>query len=136
MSKANTQRQPDINFSRSAGVVLGALIAANFNVTTDQSITINSTRYVVRRILFTNASVNLTAAAGGIYTAASKGGTALVPAAQVYTALTATSKWIDATLDASAGTDSFTAATLFLSLSTGQGSAATADVYIIGDSLP
>lgn len=135
MSRANSIRQSDQNFSRGGSVILAVLMGANFNITTDQAISIGSGRYVVRRIVFTNASVNLTTAAGGIYTAAAKGGTALVPAAQVYSALTAASKFIDATLDASAGTDSFTAATLFFSLTTGQGAAATGDIYVIGDAL-
>ena len=115
--------------------LLGALKSADMNVTTDQAIGINASKYILRRIVVTDASLNLTTAAGGVYTAASKAGTAVVGAAQVYTALTAATKFVDCTLDASCGTDYFTAATLYLSLTTGQGAAATANVYIYGDPL-
>lgn len=119
-----------------AGVCLGRLKGANFNVTTDQAIPINSSRYVVRKIVVNNASISLTTAAGGVYTATAKGGTALVAAGQVYSALTASTKFVDLTLEAVAGTDVVTATTLYLSLTTAQGAAATADVYVYGDALP
>lgn len=119
-----------------AGVCLGRLKGANFNATTDQAIPINSSRYVVRKIVVNNASISLTTAAGGVYTAASKGGTALVAAGQVYSALTASTKFVDLTLEAVAGTDVVTATTLYLSLTTAQGAAATADIYVYGDALP
>lgn len=119
-----------------AGVCLGRLKGANFNATTDQAIPINSSRYVVRKIVVNNASISLTTAAGGVYTAASKGGTALVAAGQVYSALTAATKFVDLTLEAVAGTDVVTATTLYLSLTTAQGAAATADIYVYGDALP
>lgn len=135
MANANTQRQSDVNFLLGGGVVLGALLGANMNVTTDQTITIRSTKYVIRRIVFYDASISLTTAAGGIYTLAAKAGTAVVPAAQVYTALTAATKYIDASLDASAATDYFTTTSLFFSLTTAQGAAATADILVIGDAL-
>jgi len=117
-------------------VLLGAVKGADFNVTTDTAIPVPYAKYVIRKIVVTNASVSLTTAAGGVYTATSKGGTAIVAAAQVYTALTAASKFIDLTLAAGATTDSQTAATLYLSLTTGQGAAATADCYVFGDVLP
>lgn len=115
-------------------VLLGLLTAGNFNINTDQPISINSSEYIIRRIIATSASINLTTAAGGIYAAASKT-TALVAAAQVYTALTAPTKYLDLTLTALVGTDVRTENTLYLSLTTPQGAAATADIYIIGDRL-
>lgn len=120
--------------SVASGIVLGRLNSANFNSTADQGIATNSTRYIIRRIVVQNASTSLTTAVGGFYAAASKT-TALVSAAQVYTALTASTKYIDATLTALVGTDVRTEATLYLSLTTGQGGAATADILIIGDRL-
>lgn len=117
---------------------LGVLIGANFNVTTDQSITGLPTKYIPRRITADNASVSLTTAAGGIYTGAAKTGTVVVPAAQVYTALTASTKWKDLTIDATGGgptTDILTATTLLFSLTTGQGVPATGDIYIWGEDL-
>ena len=115
-------------------VLLGKLTAGDFNSTSDQAISVSSSLYIVRRIIATNASINLTTAAGGIYAAASKT-TALVAAAQVYTALTAPTKYLDLTLTALVGTDVRTENTLYLSLTTPQGAAATADIYIIGDRL-
>jgi len=115
------------------GILLGSLIGANMNVTTDQKITIkgNPAKYIVRGIVVTNASISLTTAAGGVYNAASKGGTALVANTQVYSALTAATKFVDLTMAAVA--DIQTAANVYLSLTTAQGAAATADVYVYGD---
>ncbi len=118
--------------------LIGKLIGANMNVTTDQAITIRdltdypSDSYIVEYIVITNASISLTTAAGGFYTAASKGGSAIVAAAQAYSALTGATKFIKATLAGTALTDVLTGATLYLSLTTGQGAAATADVYVFG----
>jgi len=116
--------------------VIGKLIGANMNVTTDQGITIQGlndqfTKYVVERIVVTNASISLTTAAGGVYTAASKSG-AIVAAGQVYSALTAATKYVALTLTGASLTDVLTVSTIYLSLTTGQGAAATADVYIYG----
>jgi hypothetical protein len=115
--------------------LLGALIGANMNTTADQSVGINFSKYVLRYVVVTNASVNLTTAAGGIYDAASKGGNALVANTQIYTALTASTKFVDLTLAAIATTDVSTATTLYVALTTGQGSAATADFYFYGHPL-
>ncbi len=118
--------------------LLGKLVGANMNVTTDQAITVvdvadyPGAAYIVEFIVVTNASISLTTAAGGFYTAASKGGSAIVAAGQVYSALTAATKFIKATLAGTALTDRLTGATLYLSLTTGQGAAATADVYVFG----
>ena len=115
--------------------LLGSKLGADFNITTDQAISISgTTKYVVRKIIVTNASISLTLAAGGFYATAAKVN-ALVAAAQVYSALTTTSKYLDCTLTALALSDVRTEATLFLSLTTGQGAAATADIYIYGDVL-
>ena len=117
-------------------VLLGAIKGADMNVTTDQAIPVPYAKYVIRNIIVTNASTNLTLAAGGVYTATSKGGTTVVAAAQVYTALSASTKFVDLTLASGVTGDVVTAATLYLSLTTGQGAAATADCYIFGDVLP
>jgi hypothetical protein len=77
----------------------------------------------------------LTLAVGGFYSAASKGGDAIVAATQVYTTLTVGAKTLDVTLAAIGLSDVRTEATLYLSLTTGQGGAATADVYIFGDDI-
>ena len=115
--------------------VLASLLGADFNVTTDQAITIPAGRWIVRKIVVDNASISLTTAAGGIYTATSKGGTAIVAATQVYSALTASGKFLDLTLAAGMATDILTATTIYFSLTTAQGAAATGDIFIIGDRL-
>lgn len=117
--------------------LLASLTGANFNSTADQSMTIQTgvTRYVIRRIIVDNASINLTTAAGGIYTQAAKAGTAIVAAAQVYTALTTSAKFKDLTLEAVIATDILTATTIYLSLTTAQGAAATANVWVFGENL-
>lgn len=126
--------------NRFGGILLGSLIAANFNSTADQIITIfdNPAKYIVRRIIVTNASTSLTTAAGGVYTAASKGGTAIVAAAQAYSTLTASTLFLDLTLSATGNASTTVKSSipnLYLSLTTAQGAAATADVYVYGDIL-
>ena len=122
------------------GILLGSKIAADFNSTSDQIITIfsNPSKYIVRRIVVTNASTSLTTAAGGVYTAASKGGTAIVAASQAYTSLTASTLFLDLTLSATGNASTTVKSSipnLYLSLTTAQGAAATADVYVYGDIL-
>ncbi len=112
----------------------GRLIGTNFNSTADQAIPLlipANARFRVIKITVENASVSLTTAAGGVYNAASKGGTALVASSQAYSALTGAGKALDLTL---ANTDVQAAGTaLYLSLTTAQGAAATADVYVMAD---
>lgn len=123
--------------SRFGQILLGQLISANMNSTADQQITIFSApaKYVIRRIVVTNASVSLTTAVGGIYPAVSKGGTAIVANSQAYSGLSAASKFIDLTIASgyTSGGDVLTVKNIFLSLTTPQGAAATADVYVFGD---
>lgn len=112
--------------------MLGVLIGANMNSTADQAIPIGSAKYVIDKIIVVNASVSLSVAAGGFYTATSKGGTAVVAAAQVYSGLTGSTKVVNPVI---AVTDKRTETTLYLSLTAAQGAPATADVYIIGTSI-
>lgn len=124
--------------------VLGVLYGANFNVTTDQAITIDpftatdagylpaATKYRITNIYVTNCSASLTTAQGGVYTAASKGGTTLVASSQAYTGCTGTTALQIATLASGATGNVFTASTLDLSLTTAQGATATGDVYVEG----
>lgn len=102
--------------------VLGRRVGVSMNTTADQSITIvlppSLTKYVIDTILVTNASLSLALAVGGVYTAAAKGGTAIVAAVQVYSSLTTAVKVLNATI---ASTDIRTETTLFFSLTTAQG---------------
>jgi hypothetical protein len=73
----------------SSGMLLGRIIGANMNVTTDQPFVMTNyaalNPFRITKITAKNASISLTTAAGGVYPAASKGGTAIVAAGQVYT---------------------------------------------------
>lgn len=111
--------------------LLATIRSANMNVTTDQALTILGTsKYMIDAILVTNASISLTTAAGGIYPSASKGGTAIVAAAQTYSALSSHTVVLPLTL---AVTDTLqSTATLYFALTTPQGAAATADIYVFG----
>lgn len=123
--------------------VLASLRGANFNITTDQPILIpiNFTAFQLTGIVITNASVSLTTAVGGFYPAALKGGTPIVSAAQAYSALTTPAGLLQATLASFGQNTRFSSANLglvngflaiWLSLTTAQGAAATADVYLQG----
>ena len=113
---------------------LAKLTSADLNSTSDQGITIPAgvQSYLLDRIIVTNASTTPATAEGGIYTAASKAGTAIVAATQTYTALTASAKLLDLTLSSDGQTNVFTASTLYLSLTTAEESALTADLYVFG----
>lgn len=118
--------------------LLFKLIGANMNVTTDQIFNpVNggpgNSHYRISAIYCTNASTSLTTAAGGVYNAISKpsGANILVAAAQAYSTLTASTSGFNLTLNA-AGNGLQAGITPVFSLTTGQGSAATADLYIFG----
>ncbi len=119
--------------------LLGSLLLANFNTVNDQIITFplaSNIKFRVRRIVACNTTVNgMSTAAGGFYTAASKGGSAIVAAGQVYTGLTNPLTALEPTialpnLILPAGTP------LYLSLTTPQGATAKADIYVYGDTYP
>ncbi len=128
-----------------ASVQCGWLYGANFNSTTDQAITISvpSANYVFDKIIVSNPSVSLTTAVGGFYTAASKGGVTVVANSQAYSGLTTntantTGNALAVTLSTAGTTTMFggpsqgsnAVTTLYLSLTTAQGAAATADVRV------
>jgi len=115
---------------------IAQLLGANMNATTDQALTMllpASMVFVPRRIVVTNASTSLTTAAGGVYDAASKGGNAIVASSQAYSALTTAGAAIYLTI--AAFRREAAATKLYLSLTTAQGAAATADVYVYGDAI-
>lgn len=114
--------------------VLGLLRGASFNSTADQAIAISPsvTAYQITGIVITNCSTSLTLAVGGFYPATSKGGTPVVAATQVYSALTGSTLLLNATVAATPLVTRYAASTIYLSLTTAQGSAATCDVYIVG----
>lgn len=119
--------------------VLASLLNANFNDTSDQPILLPSTlqAFQLTGILVTNASVSLTTAVGGFYPQAFKAGSALVAAGQVYTALTTSLLLMNTTITAYGLANRLTRSQLvdwaiYFSLTTPQGLAATADIYLLG----
>lgn len=113
---------------------IGKLLSADFNSTADQQIPLGFIgKYRVKRIVAVNTSVNgMSTAAGGIYSAASKGGSAIVAAGQVYTGLTNALTALELTialpnLVLASGTP------LYFSLTTAHGAPALADLYAYGD---
>jgi hypothetical protein len=111
--------------------LLGSVTGVNLNVgATDTPITMVSANYIVTSVIVTNASINLTTATAGVFNAAA--GVGPLAADQVLTALTASTKFLDATLGGVALTDLQTAATLYARCGTPQGAAATADFYVFG----
>ena len=125
-------------FFQSVGGVLGRAFGVDMNSTADQPISLQvppGARYGITKIWVANASISLTTAAGGIYTAASKGGTAIVAAAQAYAAYTGPTVFAGLTVVAGQLAVVQTANPLYLSLTTPQGAAATADVFVYGDLL-
>lgn len=119
--------------------VLGTLLNADFNSTNDQPIIVQSSVQVFQLtgLIVTNATRSLTTAAGGFYPGASKSGSAIVAAGQVYTALTGANLLMLPTLTAFALSARFSSALLtsnqiFFSLTTPQGVACNADIYAVG----
>lgn len=120
-----------------ARVQCGQLLGANFNSTSDQAIPVSvpSNRYRLDTITISNASISLTTAQGGFYTGASKTGTTLVANSQAYSTLTAAAidaagSLMAATLDTGATTSMLDVSTIYFSLTTEQGAAATADIRL------
>ena len=109
--------------------VIGRLLNANMNSSSDQTITLHPGQWKIEQVMVTKPSTSLTTAAGGVYTATAKGGTAVVAAGQVYSGLTTTTDVVSATI---AATPTISNNTLYLSLTTPQGAAATADVFVFG----
>ncbi len=127
-----------------ARVQCGVLRGANFNITTDQAIPISvpTATYMIDSIDISAPSVSLTTAQGGFYTGAGKTGIAVVAATQAYTSLTTnaantTGNAMQATLATAGNTTEFAGyqqtariQTLYFSLTTGQGAAATGNIRV------
>lgn len=118
----------------------GVLKNANFNSTSDQAISIiYGGKYRIDQIAVTNVSTSLAGSptAGGFYTGAGKTGNTIVGAAQAYTALTGATVISFPSFAAGGNATTFSAAqTIYFSLTTGHGSAVTADIYVYIRRLP
>jgi hypothetical protein len=116
--------------------LLGSFVGLNMNITTDQNLALTvptGAYYFLKYVIGRNASISLTTAAGGIYTAASKGGTAVVAATQAYSTLTGSTLSFALTVVAAQLLVVQTANPLVFSLTTAQGAAATMDLLVYGD---
>jgi hypothetical protein len=120
-----------------SGTMIGRLLGVNMNVTTDQPIplwVLPGQYYRLVKISFKNCSISMTTAAGGIYTAAAKGGTVVVLAATTYTGLTGPTLAADLSIVAAPGTTEYAATQgLWFSLTTAQGAPGTCDAFVYGD---
>jgi hypothetical protein len=118
------------------GNLLGSLKSANFNTTADQAISMLFGAYKVSQIDISNCTGTFTLAAGGFYTAASKGGTVIVLAAQAYSGLTSGTVVLQPTIVTALLTTRLTGANIYFSLTTGAGGTATCDIFVFGDAYP
>lgn len=118
------------------GYTLLGFAACNCNVTTDSSIPISSSKYIIKEIVAYGASTSLTTVVGGIYDAASKGGNVIVANSQTYSTLTGATLFKDLTLATFPSTTYQTSTALFFSPTTPQGATATVIVAIYGINLP
>jgi hypothetical protein len=110
--------------------LLAVATGVNVNSTGDQATLAinNASSYSVSNVVFTNASISLTTAAAGLFTAPAAGGTGLVANAAL-SALTSSTIVSQRTV---ASTALQTAQNLYLNVGTAQGAAATMDVYVYG----
>lgn len=116
-------------------ILLGTLTGANFNSTADQAISLSGPAdYVVSSIVIKGASTSLTTAKGALYSAASKSGPLFgMTTTTPFTALTGgSSATIFGAGSGNATIDLSGSATVYLSLTTPQGGAATGNIYVFG----
>jgi hypothetical protein len=109
--------------------LLASFQGVNVNATGDTVLPIiNTDRYGVSNVIFTNASVSLTTAAAGLFTAPAAGGTGIVANAAL-SAMTSASVVSQRTV---ASTAAISGQNLYLNVGTAQGAAATMDVFVYG----
>lgn len=113
--------------------LLAVARGVNVNATGDTAImpVVNAGTYAVEQVIFTNASISLTTAAAGIFTAANAGGTSVVANAAL-SALTGPTVVNKPTVVAGTLVLALTAQNLYFNVGTAQGAAATMDVFIYG----
>jgi len=125
---------PQVLGSNQALRLLASYQGVNANYAGDTILPLlDSSSYSVKFVVFTNASISLTTATAGVYTAplgASGSGSAIVTTAAV-SALTGPTIVSERTI-ASGGTNVQTGQNLYVNVGTAQGAAATFDVYIYG----
>jgi hypothetical protein len=133
------QDAPVCGVRRLIGVVLGA----NLNQTnTDIAIPlilIPGANFIVSGVTINNASVSLTTATFGVFSATAASGVTIVTAGAVLSGLTVATSNLNASLAATAITTVLNQTTqsnqLYFRVGTAQGAAATADIYVWADVL-
>lgn len=127
---SSTTIHPQTLSSNQAIRLLAVFTGVNVNATGDQAVLPigNTTNYSISNVVFTNASISLTTAAAGVFTAPSAGGTAIVANAAL-SALTGPTVVSQRTV---ASTAIQTGQNLYVNVGTAQGAAATMDVYVYG----
>lgn len=125
----NTLNKP-VEMGTNGFRLLAVARAVNVNATGDVAVMpiVNSGSYSVFQVVFTNASISLTTAAAGLFTAANAGGTGIVANAAL-SGLTSATVFSQRTV---ATTALQTAQNLYLNVGTAQGAAATMDVFVYG----
>lgn len=118
------------NLSQNQAIrLLGVKRGVNLNATGDTVIPMIATaNYSVSNVILTNASISLTTAAAGLFSATAAGGTAVVANA-VLSAATGPTIVSQRTV---ASTAQLTVPNLYFNVATAQGAAATGDVYVYG----
>jgi len=120
---------PQVLGSNQALRLLSSAVGVNANATGDTVLPIiDSSSYSVKFVVATNASVSLSSAAAGVFTAPSAGGTAIVSNAAL-SALTGPTVVSERTV---ASTAAQTGQNLYVNVGTAQGAAATFDIYVYG----
>ncbi len=127
---ASTQsNHPQVLGTNQAIRLLASYQGVNVNQTGDTVLPLLDTaNYSVSNVIFTNASISLTTALAGVFTAPSAGGTAIVANAAL-SALTGSTVVSQRTV---ASTAVQTGQNLYVNVGTAQGAAATMDVYVYG----
>ena len=124
-----TSNHPQNLSSNQAIRLLAYAQGVNLNATGDTVMpVIDSTTYSVKNVVLTNASISLTTAAAGVFTAPSAAGTAIVANAALSAATgpTVVSERTVASTAAQSGQN------LYVNVGTAQGAAATGDIYVYG----
>jgi hypothetical protein len=130
------QDAPVCGITRLIGVVLGANVNQTNTDIAVPLILLPGANFIIDSVLINNASISLTTATFGVFSAVSAGGVTIVTAAAVLSGLTTTTSNLVATLAATATTTVLNQTTvannLYFRVGTAQGAAATCDVYIWG----
>lgn len=126
-STTTSNAQP-VNSSQAIRL-LAVARGVNLNATGDTVLPLQcATTYSVSNVILTNASISLTTAAAGVFTAPAAGGTAIVANA----ALSAATGPTIVSQRTVASTATATGQSLYFNVATAQGAAATGDIFVYG----